>query len=391
MNSQSPATSTEDSTTGHPAAPKVALLGPVSPPFRGGIAQYTSNLRSALAPICDLKTISFKRLYPAWLYPGASDREPGMEQTHQQDVLYTLDALDPRTWWTAVRDISSARCDLVAINWWTLFLAPEFALIARLLRAHGIPSVFLCHNLFDHDSGVFKRMLAMRLLSQANAYVVHTKTQAELLRQTFPAKTVRMHTHPTYDSYPKPANVLPKRGRLELLFFGFIRPYKGLDSLIDALALLADSEVHLTVVGEPWGPPEDLVNRVYTSKAPNVELHLEYVNAATAADYFARADLVVLPYRRATGSGVAAMAYHYDKPVLATRVGGLSDVVQNGRTGFLVDPDAPQQLAAILRTQSRDSLAQLVKHVRERKNQSTWSSLSAVLVDLAQTTAKQAP
>jgi len=387
MNSHPPPLTTADSTTSR-SVPKLALLGPVSPPFRGGIAQYTSNLRRALVPSCELKTISFKRLYPAWLYPGTSDREPGMEQTYQPDVLYTLDALDPRTWRTTVRDIANAGCDLVAINWWTLFLAPEFALIARLLRAHGIPSVFLCHNLFDHDSGAFKRMLAMRLLSQANAYVVHTKAHADLLRQIFPAKTVRMHAHPTYDSYPQPTKVLPKRGRLELLFFGFIRPYKGLDSLIDALGLLADSDVHLTVVGEPWGPPEELVKRVYTSKAPNIELHLEYVNASTAADYFARADLVVLPYRRATGSGVAAMAYHYDKPVLATRVGGLSDIVENGRTGFLVDPDAPQQLAAILRMQSRDSLAQLVKHVRERKNQFTWSSLSEVLVDLAQTTAK---
>lgn len=370
------------------AVPKLALLGPISPPFRGGIAQYTGNLRKAMTSICELRTVSFKRLYPAWLYPGASDREPGLEQTYRSDVLYTLDALDPRTWWAAVRDIANAHCDLVVINWWTLFLAPEFALMATWLRAHGIPSVFLCHNLFDHDSGAFKRMLAMRFLSQASGFVVHTKAQADLLRKTFPAKTIRMHPHPTYDSYPPPTKILPKRGRLELLFFGFIRPYKGLDSLIDALALLADSDVHLTVIGEPWGPPEELVKRVYSSKAPNIELHLEYVNASTAADYFARADLVVLPYRKATGSGVAAMAYHYDKPVLATRVGGLAEVVENGCTGFLVDPDAPQQLAAILRTQSRDSLAQLVKRVRERKNQFTWSSLSKVLLELAQTTAR---
>lgn len=362
--------------------PKLALLGPISPPFRGGIAQYTDNLRKELVSRCELKTVSFKRLYPAWLYPGASDREPGMERARQADILYTLDALNPRTLWIAARDIANARCDLAIINWWTLFWAPGFAWMAKLLRARGVTVAFLCHNLFDHDSGVLKRMLAKRFLSQADAYLVHSSEQAETLKQMFPAKAIRMHPHPTYDNYPSPAKILPKRGRLELLFFGFIRPYKGLDSLIDALALLADHDVYLTVVGEPWYRPEELQEQVRRSGAPNVELHLGYVDAYAAADYFARADLVVLPYRKATGSGVAAMAYHYDKPVLATRVGGFPDIIEDGRTGFLVDPDSPHQLATTIRTLDRDTLAPLVVQVRDYKNRFTWSSLADILIEL---------
>jgi glycosyltransferase involved in cell wall biosynthesis len=365
--------------------PKLALLGPVSPPFRGGIAHYTSSLRKELASRCDLKTVSFKRLYPAWLYPGASDREPGMEHAHQADVLYTLDALNPYTLQMAVRNITDAGCDLAVINWWTLFWAPGFAWMAKRLRARGVPVAFLCHNLFDHDSGALKRKLATRFLSQADAYLVHSRVQADSLKQRFPSKAIRMHPHPTYDNYPPPTKVLPKRGRLELLFFGFIRPYKGLDSLIDALAQLADRDVYLTVAGEPWCKPGELQRRIRESGAPNVELHLEYVDASAAADYFSRADLVVVPYRKATGSGVAAMAYHYDKPVLATRVGGFPDVIEDGRTGFLIDPDSPHQLATAIRTLDRDTLAPLVAQVRVYKNRFTWSSLADTLIDLALT------
>ena len=384
MSDQTPLTEgTTDPTTGFPL-PKLALLGPLSPPFRGGIAQYTSSLRKALFPRCELKTISFKRLYPAWLYPGASDREPGMEHVYQSGVLYTLDALDPRTLRKAVHDIAADHCDLTVINWWTLFWAPGLAWMARRLRAHGVPVAFLCHNLFDHDSGVFKRMLAMRFLSQADAYLVHTSAQADSLKRMFPAKVVLLHPHPTYDNYPPPGLILPKRGRLELLFFGFIRPYKGLDVLTDALALLADCDVYLTVIGEPWCKPEELEQRIRESGAPNVELHLEYMEASVAADYFARADMVVLPYRRATGSGVAAMAAHYDKPVLATRVGGFPDVIENGRTGFLVDPDSPQQLAAVVQKLDRNTLVPLATCVREYKNRFTWASLADTLVELAQ-------
>lgn len=367
--------------------PKLALLGPISPPFRGGIAQYTGNLRKELSSRCELKTVSFKRLYPAWLYPGASDREPGMEHEYREDVLYALDALNPYTLWAAAREIAESHCELAVFNWWTLFWAPGFAWMAKLLRARGVPVAFLCHNLFDHDSGPMKRMLATRFLSQADAYLVHSRVQADSLKQRFPGKAIRLHPHPTYDSYPPPIKILPKRGRLELLFFGFIRPYKGLDSLIDALAQLADRDVYLTVVGEPWCKPVELERRVRESGAPNVELHLEYVDASAAANYFSRTDLVVLPYRKATGSGVAAMAYHYDKPVLATRVGGFPDVIEDGRTGFLVDPDSPHQLAAALQTLDRSTLAPVVNRVRDYKNRFTWSSLADTLIELAQTLA----
>ncbi|MEO6967163.1 MAG: glycosyltransferase [Rhodanobacteraceae bacterium] len=360
----------------------MALVGPVKP-FRGGIAQYTTELHRALSTRCDLQTLSFRRQYPAWLYPGKSDREPGMEGHVEHGVDYILDALNPSTWAATARSIAARGCDLAVIDWWTLFWAPGFALIAQMLRRRGVPVVFICHNLFDHDSGAIKRALSTKLLSQANAYLVHSQDQAIQLRNLFPDKPVLTHPHPTHDRFPDASKLLPKRGRLELLFFGFIRPYKGLDVLADALARLNDREVYLTVVGEPWCAPKELRNRIRATGAPNVELHLDYVEATDAANFFARADLVVLPYRSATGSAVAAVAYHYDRPLLATRVGGLPDVIEDGRTGFLIDPDSAGQLAARLRSTSREELGQMHVYIRAYKTRFTWSSLADSLVDMA--------
>lgn len=361
---------------------KLALIGPVAP-FRGGIAQYTTELRRALIGRCDLLTVSFRRQYPAWLYPGKSDREPGEEFLRDADVSYVLDALNPASWVAAARAIAAHECNVALMNWWTLFWAPGFALIARNLRSRGIPVVLICHNFFDHDSGKLKRRVSTRLLANADAYLVHTEEQASLLRRIFPGKPVRVHPHPPHQSFPPPNVCLPKRGRLELLFFGFIRPYKGLMVLVEALARLADREVFLSVVGEPWCPADELRKQVLAAGAPNIELHLDYVDAQAVANFFARADLVTLPYLSATGSAVAAVATHYDRPILATRVGGFPDVVDEGHTGFLVEPGSSDQIVERLRTLTRAELDGMRERIRAGKSRFSWTSLAGALNDLA--------
>lgn len=362
--------------------PRVALIGPVLP-FRGGIAQYTTQLRRALAPLCTLQTVSYCRQYPAWLYPGKSDREPGQESFREPGVAYELDALNPLTWRRMVRSIATNGCDLAVFDWWTLFWAPAIALMARGLRRRGVRVAFLCHNLFDHDAGRLKRKVATFLLAQADGYLVHSREQAVSLQAAFPDRAVVAHPIPPYDQLPAPSAILPKRGRLELLFFGFIRPYKGLDVLVDALARLNDEQVYLTVVGEPWCSPDDLRQRIEETRAPNIELHLDYVVETAAADFFGRADLVVLPYRSASGSAVAATAFHYDCPVLATRTGAFPDMIDEGKTGFLVAPDAVDALAAVIQSLTRAQLVAMRPHVHEQKSRFTWDSLAQCLLGLA--------
>lgn len=362
--------------------PHIALIGPVAP-LRGGIAQYTTQLHEALGSVSELQTVSFKRQYPGWLYPGASEKAPdGPQQV--PGVRYELDVYNPFTWRRAADRIAKNGCDVAILDWWTLFWQPGFAYIARRLRRRGVKTVFLCHNLFDHDAHGLKRRLSELLLKQADAYIVQAAEQQALLAQIKPDAPSLLRIHPIYTRFPEPTRQLPRRGRLELLFFGFIRPYKGLDLLVQALARLHDSEVYLTVVGEPWKDADRLKQELLGAGVPNLELHLEYVTDAEAADYFVRADAVMLPYRSATGSGVVAVAYHYGKPVVATRVGGLQDAVWDGRTGFLVAPDSPDALAEAVRGLDRGQLTAMQPAIEQFCSENSWEAMAAAICKFAQ-------
>src|SRR5690606_32950656 len=289
-------------TAGSHAAPlSLALIGPIWP-YRGGIAQYNTSLKRALGPrVARLVAISFKRQYPRWLYPGQSDVERDTDGQRDPDAYYLLDPLSPLSWKRTVDMVAASGCTCVIFHWWTLFWAPVFALIARQLRKRGIRVVFLGHNLADHDAGRTKARLANRLLSSADAYIVHSTEQAAAIGALRPDAPVLHRLHPVYDRFPAPRGLLPKRGRLEVLFFGFIRPYKGLTVLLEAVESMADDGVFLTVVGECWDQADGkAIESSRQRLGTNLEVRLEYVDDAQAAEYFARADVVALPYLDAT-------------------------------------------------------------------------------------------
>jgi glycosyltransferase involved in cell wall biosynthesis len=307
------------------------------------------------------------------LYPGGSDKigshkEPG--------VHYLIDVYSPLSWRQAADQIIAAKCDVAILSWWTLFWQPGFAYIARRLKRRGVKIIFLCHNLSDHGSVGVKHRVSEALLKQADGYIVHAKEQAQTLAALKPLAPVLQRLHPIYNHFPPPTKVKQKRGRLEILFFGFIRPYKGLDSLVKAVALTADPKIYLTVVGEPWQNADVLRKQLTQMGAQNLELHLQYVDEQSAANYFARADAVALPYLSATGSGVVALAYHYKKPVLATKVGGLSDAIMQGKTGWLVKPGSPQKLANAINNIRREQAQAMAVNIERFNKNNSWQQMA---------------
>ena len=178
-------------------------------------------------------------------------------------------------------------------------------------------------------------------------------------------------------------HTLSRRAQLELLFFGFVRPYKGVDVLIEAMAQLRRRDVRLTIVGEFWQGLDATMARVEALGLSGiVDLVPRFVAEQAAAEYFGRADLLVLPYRHATGSGVVAMAVHYGKPVLASRVGGLEDVVLDGQTGYLVEPGSAQALAGRIDRITSEELAAMRLPIERLKARMTWDGLVVALLDL---------
>lgn len=362
------------------AFPQIGLIGPVLP-YRGGIAQYTTLLHRNLRSKSELFTISFRRQYPGWLYPGRCDIDRGFDGHQESGVSYILDSLNPSTWLKACRFLIRHSTCAVIIPWWTVFWAPCFGFVANYLRGRGIKVLFLCHNVIDHESTFWKVMVTKRVLSQGTNFLVHTNNDADRLANLIPETRITVHPHPIYNQFPPSQKNLPRRARLELLFYGLVRPYKGLDILIEAMQLLKNEDIFLTVAGEWWDRDPVLQRRISDLKE-KVEVVDRYVTQEETAEYFSRADVVVLPYRSASGTGVIPIAYHYGKPVIATTVGGLPEVVVDGVSGQLVKPEDPQALSDIIREFLYKDPADMYEGVKRTAESMTWDSLADCILGL---------
>jgi D-inositol-3-phosphate glycosyltransferase len=329
---------------------RIAIIGPVEP-FRSGVARHTTALARALAgrPATQVRVYSFSRQYPRRLFPGESDREVDAHPPADLDVRFIIDSLNPLSWLAAARQVTAFDPHLVVAPAWTFFLAPCLAAVVAHVRFwQGAPAVSVVHNAADHERSAMKVLLSKMQLLQASAYVTHTHALAESIRNVVAGAKVEVCVHPVFH-YPKASGTLSKRADLELLQFGLLRPYKGLDVLLDALALLPQRSLHLSVVGEAWQDLATVKRKVASlGLEDRVELVPRHVSDVEAAEYFARADAVVLPYRSVTGSGVLPLAFHYGKPVIVSDLPGLLELIEESETGWSFPVGDADSLARLL-------------------------------------------
>jgi len=360
---------------------KIAMIGP-SYPFRGGLSLHTTLLCRYLRKDHDVSFYSFKRQYPAWLFPGKTDRDNSSEPLQEPGVEHLLDSLNPWTWLKVVRRIVGDSADLVIIPWWTFFWAPQFLTIALLLRFWSKARLlFICHNVFDHDSRRLSRICARTVLPRGDLFIVHSEEDfARLSAFVNPDKiTLGFLTsnESPVESAPSQADAKRRLGLSgdTLLFFGFVRPYKGVPHLLQALPIIRkERDVTLLLVGESWAGDITVERQI---RELRIEKHVRrvdgYVPNEEVTWYFAAADLVVLPYVSATGSGVVQTAFTFDRPVVATRVGSLPLTVEDGRTGYLVEPGDVSALAdAVLRFFREGKSPEFIENIKQAKHQFSW-------------------
>lgn len=350
------------------------MIGPVTP-YRGGIAQCTTGLLRALRKQTDCLGISFSRQYPQWLFPGKSDKDETLTGYKEPGVEYLIDSLNPLTWRHTLQRVEAFEPTLVILPWWHVYWAIFFAFLIRMLKRQNIQVVVICHNAVEHEDAWWKHYLRRWALADVDRFLVHSSVDEAFLQAAFPDKPVSVHALPLANDLPAADVILPRRAALELLFFGFVRPYKGLDVLLAAMTLLKEEDVFLAVVGEFWqGYGEAQRYLEEQNLSDKVEIVDRYVSDPEAAGWFERCDVVVLPYHSATGSGVVPLAYFYNKPVIATRVGGLVDVVEEGVTGTLVDAGSAEQLAAAIVKAKTTTNTDHSKALAEMKARLSWDS-----------------
>jgi glycosyltransferase involved in cell wall biosynthesis len=367
---------------------KISIIGP-SYPFRGGIAHHTTLLCRHLRARHDVTLYTFTREYPRWLFPGETSRDTSRYPLREPCTEPLLDWLNPLTWLRVTARVARARPDLVILPWWSSFWTPQMLTITSLLRqVPGTRLLAICHNIVDHEEHRFSRLCARAVLRRMHDCLVHSVADETRLRALVSTARVTRAFHPLYD-FVGPGLVGKTAARTKLglagdtiLFFGFVRPYKGLNDLLRALPhVLQRRPVTLLVAGEFWGGSEAFRRQVH-------ELGLEaavrcvdrYIPNEDVGLYFSSADLVVLPYLSGTASGVVQMAYGLEKPVVATAVDGLRDVVEDGRTGYLVPPGEPAALAdAIVRFFENDKEKEFSENIRQYKQRFVWQRLVEII------------
>lgn len=370
---------------------KILLLG-TAYPLRGGIAHYNALLAQHLAKRHQVEVITFKRQYPEFLFPGKTQQEsgdPGIAIASEQ----LIDSINPLNWIRVGLHLRRRNADLVLFKYWLPFFGPCLGTICRLIRWGRKTSVIaICDNVIPHERRPGDRLFTRYAFGAVDAFIVQSDAVENDLHKIVKQPRYKKVAHPVYEIFGGPISKSEARKRLNvpegniLLFFGYIRAYKGLHLLIDALKLVKEKmPVTMLVVGEFYEDEQPYRKHLQEAGVEDmVRLVPEYIPNEKVAEYFCAADVVVLPYLSATQSGITQIAYNFNKPVIVTDVGGLAEVVVDGVSGLVVPPNNAAALAeAIVRFYEERLEEKLSAGAREEKKKYSWDAMVEAIESLA--------
>ncbi|MDP8231539.1 MAG: glycosyltransferase [Candidatus Zophobacter franzmannii] len=328
---------------------KIAFLGPAYP-IRGGIAQFIAIFAELLEKQGhDVTIYSFIKQYPKLIFPGQEQIDKS-EKVIDLKVKPVLTPYNPFTYNQTIKAILKDKPDLVIFKYWIPFFAPAFGFILKRLKKAGIKTLCIFDNIEFHEKWMFADKLTGYVLKSTSEAITMSESVFNSLQEKFPwfdSARVHKHKHPNYDFYRenelKPKSELTNR----LLFFGYIKTYKGLDTLLQAMPgiIKANPYLKLTIAGEVYGDIEQYTKLI---EEHNLGEYIDFQNRFIANEevesFFLNSDVCVLPYRSATQSGITQLAFSFCTPVIATDVGGLSETIKDNYNGYLVEPENPQAI-----------------------------------------------
>lgn len=360
---------------------KVVLLGTANP-YRGGLAAF--NERMALEwqnQGHEVLIYNFTLQYPSFLFPGTSQYN---ENPHQDLVpnLRMVNSINPLNWIWVGWKLHQMRPDLVIFRYWISFMAPCYTVIAWLLKWNKHSKVMaIVDNAISHEPKFYEKPVAKIFFKTVDEFLTMSDKVKSDLNSIHPTETLST-VHPLYDNYPKAIDKESAREQLQIpleekvvLFFGFIRDYKGLDILLEAMAspAIRAEKIKLIVAGEFYSNQEKYETMVDTFQLRNdIYWHTDFIPDAEIVNYFCAADAVVLPYKAATQSGVTQIAFYYHTPIIATNVGGIKEMVIDQEHGYIVAAEAEAISTAIINLYSQDHLSFFKKEIAKATEKYQW-------------------
>lgn len=372
---------------------KIIILG-TAYPYRGGLAAFNERLAYEFQNQGhEVEICTFTLQYPKFLFPGKTQYSP--DPAPENLTIYRkVNSCNPLNWLKVGKEIAKKNADVVVFAYWMSFMAPCMGTIARRIRKNGHSKVLaLVHNMIPHEPNILDKFLPPYFVKFMDGFMALSESVVKDIEK-FDKRNCpkRFSPHPIYDHY---GELLPREEALQLLklnprnryvlFFGFIRAYKGLDLLLGAFAdeRLRQSDVKLLVAGEFYGNSEPYLQQIKDlGIEDSVILHNDYIPDNEVNRFFSAADIVAQPYKTATQSGVTQIAFHFEKPMLVTNVGGLPEIVPDGKIGYVVEPDAKQIADALHTFFEENKQAEFEQNIVEEKKKYAWSTFTKVMSEL---------
>ena len=371
---------------------KIAILSCFYP-YRGGISQFNACLYGELSKKHVVKAFNFKRQDPEFLFPGKTQSVTADDEAVPVESVSLLDTANPFTYASTLKEIKEWEPDVLIVRYWMSYFAPSLGYITRNMKKH-CKVISILDNVIPHEPHFFDAPLTKYFLKGSTGSVTLCEAVSKDLLALKPDAKYTVIQHPLYSHFGQKKDRFEieeklgiEHGRKNILFFGLIRTYKGLDILLEAFGMLPD-DYQLIVAGEPYGSFEkyqEIIDRL--PGKDRIHLNLKYIKDSEVSDWFSAADLAVLPYRSATQSGISSVSYHFEVPMIVTDVGGLKETIGDRGTGLVAEEGTPECICKeITRYFSDPQIKEsCIRNIRIEKERLSWKTFAVNLEKFIET------
>ena len=369
---------------------KVIIIGSAWPLRAGGLATFNERLaKQFMEEGFDTSIYTFSLQYPSFLFPGSTQLSNEPAPAHLK-IKACINSINPFNWFKIGNELRKIKPDYIVVRFWMPFFGPCLGTILKLVNRNKFTQIIcIADNVIPHEKRMGDTLLTKYFFSSIHRFVTMSEKVNQDLK-TFTQKPSINIVHPIYDNFGDILSKEEARKHLALpinekiiLFFGFIRKYKGLDLLLEAMnnANIREANIKLLIAGEFYDNKEEyeLIIAKY-NLANSLYLRTQFIDNSEVKYYLSAADFVIQPYKNATQSGVTPLAYHFEKPMLVTSVGGLANLVPHMKVGIVTEPNADSIAAGIMKLYELGE-THFLKHLCEEKKKFSWEHLTTAIIE----------